>query len=445
MTRLSLFSLLIAGCLLATPVLATEKAEKEGFGPSRWTQYRLNATNNAVFDNGATPLPRMTFRTGDQVRATPVVVGDALYIGNHATGGMFRFDLPDGKVAWDDDHPWFRHAPNWIHSDMIQADGRIFVGYGNRAFQSAEVRGTGESGVMAVNPENGETLWKHPTRGEVMPTPALWKDALYIVTGGGRLVALAPASGERLWSLDLPGWVSMSSPAIRDGVLYVGALNSVVAVDLERQEILWTFDEDATFTDVPPAVSEDGVVVITGMMNASLLDEAQKRRHASHRGYFHFIYALDAASGELLWSDLLGSGPHQDNNTSGAPTIAGDGVYVGSPYTWSFFAYDLESGERRWEYPVGAKIKGAPAIIDGKVVFGDTAGFLHLLDAEKGQVPVCDSGRPVGKLKVGGSTSNSQNAALAPGGPVVVNRTVFVGSQDRFVHAVPLKMLECRE
>ncbi|MGC3872690.1 PQQ-binding-like beta-propeller repeat protein [Halomonas sp. GXIMD04776] len=440
MRRSFLFLPLVIGCLLATSSLA---AEEETFGPSQWTQYRINASNNAVFDNGAEPLPRMMFRTGDQVRATPVVVGNALYIGNHASGGMFRFDLPSGKVAWDDDNPWYRHAPNWIHSEMIQADGRIFVGYGNRAFQNGKLRGTGESGVMAVNPENGETLWNHHTEGEVMPTPALWNGTLYIVTGGGKLIALSPDSGERRWSIDLPGWVSMSSPAIKDGVLYVGSLDSVVAIDLQRQETLWTFERQASFTDVPPAVSEDGIVVITAMVEPNKLTEEQARQYSSHRGYFHFIYAFDADSGDLLWSDLLGSGPQQDNNTSGAPVIADGSVYVGSPYTWSFFAYDLKSGERRWEYPVGAKIKGAPAIVDGKVIFGDTAGFLHMLNAMEGKTPACE--HRAGKLKVGGSNSGGPNVALAPGGPIVINRTVFVGSHDRFVHAIPLKLLECRE
>ncbi|WP_227369093.1 PQQ-binding-like beta-propeller repeat protein [Halomonas sp. M20] len=442
MKRTFLFLPTLIGCLLTMPSLA---AEKDTLGPTEWTQYRLNARNNAVFDNGGEPLPRMTFRTGDQVRATPVVVGDALYVGNHATGGMFRFDLPSGKVAWNDDYPWYRHTPNWIHSDMIQSDGRIFVGYGNRAFQNKNLRGTGDSGVMAVNPEDGTTLWKHETVGEVMTTPILWEDTLYATTGGGKLIALAPESGERLWTLDLPGWVSMSSPTIKDGVLYVGSLNSVLAVDLERQETLWKYEQKATFTDVPPAVSKDGVVVITAMMASDWLSEEQKQQYSSHRGYFHFIYAFDAKSGDLLWTDLLGSGPQQDNNTSGAPAIAGDSVYVGSPYTLSFFSYDLKSGEQRWEYPVGAKIKGAPAIVDDKVIFGDTDGFLHLLNTEEGRTPVCDNGRRAGKLKVGGSTSGGKNVALAPGGPVVINRTVFVGSQDRFVHAVPMTMLECRK
>ena len=203
-------------------------AQAAGPGPSEWTQYRLGPSRNAVFDNGGAAQPDGRFKTGGQVRATPVVVGDRLYIGNHETGGMFAFNIQNGETLWHDDNPYFRHAPNWIHSDMVFAGGRLYVGYGNRMFASATVRGTGRSGVMAVDPETGATLWDHETVGEVMPTPAWWNGTLYIVTGGGELIALDPETGDKQWQLALPGWVSMSSPSVQDGMLYVGSLNSVV-------------------------------------------------------------------------------------------------------------------------------------------------------------------------------------------------------------------------
>ncbi len=437
MRRSHAWLLVVAGYHLSMPALAA-------FGPAEWPQYRLNASNNAVYDNGAQALARTKFRTGDEVRANPVIVGDALYVGNHATGGMFRFDLESGKVIWDDNNPWFRHAPNWIHADMIQAGGRIFVSYGNRVFQSKDVRGTGDSGVMAVDPETGKTLWQQRTIGEAMPTPAYWNTTLYLVTGGGELIAFAPDTGKRLWSLKLPGWVSMSSPAVQDGVLYVGALNAVVAVDLAKRKIRWSFKEFATFTDVSPAVSEDGIVIITGMMSRELLSEKAQRKYASHRGYFHFIYALDTESGKLLWHDLLGSGPYQDNNTSGVPVIVDGRVYVGSPYTRSVFSYDVRTGQRYWEYPVGASVKGAPVIANNRIFFGDTAGYLYILDARAGIAPICENGRPAARLKLGGSSDNAKAVALAPGGPVIINNTVFVGSQDSFVYAVPIREIDCQ-
>lgn len=418
--------------------LFTNSAAAEGFGPEQWTQYRMNPSNNAVYQNGGPALPADEFRTGHQVRANPVVIGDRLYIGNHDGGGMFAFDLKSGKTLWHDDNPHFRHAPNWIHSDMVFVDGRIFVGYGNRYFQSATVRGTGRSGVMAVDPETGATLWDHETVGEVMPTPAYWDGTLYITTGGGDLIAINPEDGQRLWHLKLPGWVSMSSPSVQDGMLYVGSLNSVVGVDLKARKIRWTFEAEGTFTDVPTAVSPDGTVVITAMKSRGLMTEEELETWPEARGDVHFIYALDGESGKLLWKDLLGGGASQENNTSGAPTIAGGRVYVGSPYTLSLQAYEIESGKRVWEYPVGTKIKGAPAVHDGLVFFGDTAGFLHVVETDTGEPPLHPDGGRIAKKKLGGTVRADKNVALAPGGPVIINQNVFVGSHDRFVYSVPI-------
>lgn len=424
--------------LLSVVIAATLSTLSYAGGPSEWRQYRMHPSHNAVFDDGGEPLPSAFYRTGDQVRANPVVIGDRLFVGNHLTGGMFSFDIKTTKPLWHDNNPWFRHAPNWIHSDMIFVNDRIYVGYGNRVFQSATVRGTGDSGVMAVDPKTGETIWNLRTVGEVMPTPAYWRGTLYIATGGAQLIALDPADGTIRWQLPLPGWVSMSSPSVQDGMLYVGAMNSVVGVDLRERKISWVYRADLSFTDVPPAVAPDGTVVITGMQSRSAATAEDRERYPHARGYLQFIYAFDGETGKLRWKHLLGAGSVQDNNTSGNPTIADGRVYVGSPYTHSVFAYDVSNGKRAWEYPVGAKIKGAPAVKDGVVYFGDTNGFLHAVDADSGEAIRRADGSELGKLKLGGSKNSAKNVALAPGGPVIINQNIYIGSQDGFVYRVSI-------
>lgn len=411
---------------------------EQAFGPSEWTQYRLSTTHNAVFDNGASALPDRHFETSGQVRATPVVVGNHLYVGNHETGGLFAFDIRTGKALWDYYEPGWRHAPNWVHEDMIYADGRLYLGYGNRMFSSADVRGTGKSGVMAVDPDTGATVWNHTTIGEVMPAPAYWHGQILVATGGARVLALDAKTGEELWQLELPGWVSMSAPNINNGVLYVGALNSVVAVDLKTHKQLWRYDETGSFTDVPPAIADDGVVVMTAVKPYADMTEQEKQRWPQARQYTQFIYGFDAGSGELLWKTLMGYGPKQRNNTSGAPAIADGQAYVGSPYTDSFFCFDVETGKKLWEYRVNAPIKGAPAIADGRVYFGDTQGYLHVLNADTGRMLHDADGKPIRKRRVGGSVANAKTVALAPGGPVVINDNIFVGSQDGNVYSISI-------
>lgn len=435
---MKIFASLLVAMFATLPALGMAAAPPHPFGPSEWPQYRMNATRNAVFEDGDPALPDHHFKTRDPVRATPVVVGDHLYVGDHLSGGLFAFNVLNGDLEWGNDNPYWRHAPNWVHTDMVYADGRIYLGYGNRVFENADVRGTGASGAMSIDPKTGATLWQHPTEGEVMPTPAYWNGQVLAATGAGRLLALDARSGKLLWQVKLPGWVSMSSPAVKGDTLYVGAQNAVVAVDLKTHRILWQYHEQGSFTDVPPAVSANDVVVITAEKYHTFMTPEENRRWPDARQYAEFIYGFDGRTGKLKWKTLMGYGPEQPDNTSGAPTIADGRVYVGSPYTDSFFCFDVHTGRKIWEYRVNAPIKGAPVVYGGLVFFGDAHGYLHVLETATGRRPHDRYGNPIPKRKLGGSLTAANTVALAPGGPVIINQNLFVGSQDDFVYSVSI-------
>ena len=123
------------------------------FGPEEWHQYRMQGDKNDVFNNGSEPLKYKVYETPDEVRVTPVIVGDKLFIGNHESGHLQAFDVHSGAKLWEN------QAPNWIHSEMIYHNGKVYVGFGNRFFRDDGIRGTGENGVMALDAETGDILW----------------------------------------------------------------------------------------------------------------------------------------------------------------------------------------------------------------------------------------------------------------------------------------------
>ena len=411
---------------LAGAAARAQDAPAKPFGPSEWTQYRGGPSRNAVFQDGTGGTEvAPAFQTDNQVRATPVIVNGRLYVGDHETGTLNAFDVRTGKKLWQ------AKAPNWVHSDMIEKDGVIYVGFGNRLYPSMHVRGTGESGVMALSADTGETVWTFRTAGTGMPTPALKDNTVYFATGDSHLYAIDALSGQQRWQVRLPGLVSMSSPALSGERLYVGTNDSLTAVDLDRRSIAWMFRDYGSFTDVPPAVTKGpnghDLVVITAVKHADRVSREEKATYRTDPAKdHHFIYAFND-EGLLEWKDLLGFGPIQDDNTSGAPAIAGGVVYVGSPYTMSVFAYDVKTGKRVWERKVGAKVKGAPAIAGGRVYAGDTKGRLHVIDAATGEElkAVAVSDKP-----------------LAPAGPVIVDGTLFLSSQDGKVYALALADLD---
>ncbi|OZU88363.1 hypothetical protein CIL03_11985 [Virgibacillus indicus] len=380
----------------------------ESFGPDEWTQYRMNSDKNAIFNNGSDSLESQTYETADEVRATPVVAGNKLFVGNHNSGDLFAFDVVSGEKLWQN------KAPNWIHSEMIYKDGKVFVGFGNRFFQENGIRGTEESGVLALDAETGEIIWKYNTDGEVMPTPAYYDGSLYIATGDKHLYKLDPETGDLLHKAEIGSIISMSAPNITDSTLYVGGGKPVPytfsAYDLTNDEFKWQTEFPDVFAgldDVPPAVA-DGLVVTTALVGDS--DDPE-----------HLMYAMDVETGEIQWQTSLGKGEFVKNNKSGAPMIYEGNIYVGSPITKTFYAYDLQTGDKLWEFE-DEVMKAPPVAQDGIVYFSNTKGYVHALDAETGE--------KVGEKKLSGK--------LAPAGPIIINDTLFVGSQDSNVYAVPL-------
>ena len=380
-----------------------------------WTQYRYTATNNTQVDSGLDQIFTGAIPTANEVRATPVVADGKVFVGNHDSGELQAFDLVTGEQLW------LAQAPNWVHSEMIYSDGRIFVGFGNRfAGEGPEgYRGSGESGVLSLDPDTGEILWRYDTPGQVMPTPVAVNGAVWAVTGDRRLYKLDPASGQELDIVETGHIVSMSSPSERDGVLFFGGGSphpyTFFAYDTGADAYAWQreFPEfNRGLDDVPPAVDE-GVVVTTA--NRALLPGPAGFREE------HTIVAMDRHTGAELWRDVIGTGPAPVNNRSGAPTIADGTVFVGSPTTGAAYAYDLHTGERLWRNPIGA-IKGAPVAREGSVYFSTTAGDVYRLDAATGSI--------TGILELEG--------ALAPAGPIIVDDTLVVPSQSRHVYFTPL-------
>ncbi|WP_411843906.1 PQQ-binding-like beta-propeller repeat protein [Salinicoccus sp. HZC-1] len=385
----------------------------EIFGAEEWTQYRMGPDKNAVIDSGHEPLEHMRLATEEEVRATPVVADGKVFIGNHDSGEIMAFDLEDGSKIWE------THAPNWIHSEAIYHEGKVYVGYGNRDFNEDGTRGTGESGVMALDAETGETVWEFNTEGAVMPTPAIYGDHLYAATGGRHLYKLTLDEGTPEHKYDLGSVVTMSSPSIYEDTLYVGGgrpdPQTFYAYDLQEDDIKWKkeFPDVAMgLDDVPPAAA-DGIILTTALV----YNEDGESEHE--------IYAMDTETGEIVWKDNWGTGKPVENNKSGAPMIHDGKVFVASPKTETYYAYDLKTGEQLWAVK-GTAAKAPPVAQDGIVYFANEEGVVTGIDIERGE--------KVKEKELGGT--------LSPAGPVIANDTLFVGSRDSYVYVVPLSDFE---
>src|SRR5699024_5960455 len=294
-----------------------------------------------------------------------------------------------------------------------------------------------KSGLLKLDSGSGDVIWNFETDGEVMPTPAFYDGVVYVTTGDRHLYGVNPDTGKEEWKYNLGSVISMSAPNIKDGILYVGGSSpyKFFAVDLNEKELKWeqSFEQVTSgLDDVPPVVSDKGVVYTTAVQdtkNVLSLKEVYNRdgtvatykqaikitlgnfiNKQPEMKYDHKIYAMDIRSGQIEWRDSLGEGAMVPNNKSGTPMLYDDKIFVGSPITKSFYAYDAENGEKLWKYKSHVN-KAPPVADDNKVYFTDTKGLVYGFDVESGEL--------LGKKMLGGT--------LAPSGPILVNDSLIVG------------------
>src|SRR3989441_2142454 len=126
------------------------------------------------------------------------------------------------------------------------------------------------------------------------------------------------------------------------------------------------------------------------------------------------LYALEAASGKLLWkyetgekilggpnwvlgapASLPASLPHAKDagQAVGHPGDGGVGRDAGAPrtrilvgsYDFKLHCVEAATGKAAWTYESGNYINGSPAVADGQTVFGGCDALLHVISLADGQ------------------------------------------------------------
>lgn len=148
------------------------------------------------------------------------------------------------------------------------------------------------------------------------------------------------------WEYDLgSSRVQEASPVVIDGVMYTsGNLGRTYALNAATGEELWTFQPEVDM-QVNRATCCDqanrGVAVEGGKVFVGALDG--------------WLYALDAASGEVVWKSDTIIDRSRGYSSTGAPELAGDLVLIGNGGAEAdvrgyVTAYDVNDGTLVWRF-----------------------------------------------------------------------------------------------
>jgi len=292
--------------------------------------------------------------------------------------------------------------------------------------------GSYDKNLYALDAASGEQRWRFTTGGGVYSAPLLWRDGdhtLAFAAASDRLVyGLDAALGRRVWIHSVQpfrptlGGARLSAPCLGEAqgrpALFVGHWvwdrslkenmqeGGLRALDARSGELLWSrlLGDNQIAPPIFGRVDGAGMVFV-GSSNGNL-------------------YAVEADSGELRWQHT------ELDAIRGAPALASSGgrslVVVASKYGL-VRALDAASGEERWRYKTGDRITGAPMVFEvagrALVVIGSYDRTLYALDLA--------SGAPVWRYWTRGGIFASP--ALVATRPVA---TVLTTSWDHHLHGV---------
>lgn len=277
--------------------------------------------------------------------------------------------------------------------------------------------------VVALDAVNGETLWKYEEGDtQFFAVPTLDNGTMYIGDYEGRLHSVNLEDGTNNWMYEpdretIIGPVSLrpedrviSGVAVDGDKVYFGlGSRNVVAVSRETAEEAWTFETDHGVWGTPLYVPADPENETSqAVLYVVSLD--------------HYLYAIDPANGDELWSlDLGGAAP---GGMTYDPVLKR--VYVGT-FISELLAVDLVERHIVARFETEDWLWGKPALEiqeDGTeaLYFGDLKGNLYALQ-------ITDDG-----FELLWSRDVSEDAIRAT--PLLVDDLVIVGSQDKHVYAV---------
>lgn len=273
---------------------------------------------------------------------TPVSCGRSLYLlRNDAV--LIKLSRRTGVGVWK------RKLGALAASSPACSDKRIFATILQRG------KGIEAGRIVALDAENGRTLWSRRLNSRTESSPMLFRDRIYVGTEDGSVMALRTKDGAQRWRTSTDGAVK-GGVAMDGGKLYVGDYSGrVYAMRRTDGKILWVRRPTAGGLRLRSGEFYSTPAVAYGRVYLGSTDGS--------------VYSLSSKDGKTAWRFKTGRYVYASpavGPAGGKPT-----VFVGS-YDGKFYALDARTGRQRWFKPTGGRISGSATLV------GDTVWFASL-------------------------------------------------------------------
>ncbi len=417
------------------------KSQRQYFPPS-WSQLGYDQRHDPVFEvpgnapayltDGtfwAAPLTGLDFQ--DLKRALPSVGNNgeawgsatSQYLGNvvgvsvvqgitfvqNGRREIWAIDTATGRAIW---HQEVTSSAGMGQALVQKVNGKlmVFVPVGDAAFtvQNAidfangkpHYRGANFAGLQVFDALTGKPLWRYATQGSERPTPVFLDGKLYVTTNSAKTAVLDAATGAELGSFSNPtngysglaaaNWMKTADgrTLLVYGTIRPGRIFAVDVTDASAPSLAWSYTPPGATANAPGDTSmaidpELGLAFTTVFSNTGT---------GSAPVYDLNLIAIDVASGQPVWSQLMGEGDSPPGYKGSIPMVKDGVVYTGNTLNGTYQAYKAATGEHLWtsdlsspEEPADAthRPRAASVLHQGKLIVVE-GRFVHTLDPATG-------------------------------------------------------------
>lgn len=329
----------------------------------------IGAGNSFYALDAATGALRWKYAgTGSFAYSSATYQKNVIYVGS-IDSYVYAFNASNSRLLWR-----FQAGTTGVESDAVIADSTVYVGCNDDI-------------LYALNAVTGQPRWSFTTGANISSSPKVANGIVYFGSSDSKFYALNAATGQLIWQYQAGAMINQSGASLADGVLYFGSRDGYMhSLNASNGSLRWKFGTGIiSFEQSSPTV-DNGVVYIGGWYNIG---------NFNIRGSF---YAVDAATGNLVWEKLNNTGfsssPFVSNGrvmitgddlkisvletgtgnilwqktilpNSSSPVEANGIIYVGGGGSGFIYALNPSNGAEIWKFPIGGSLMtSSPLVID---------------------------------------------------------------------------------
>ena len=344
-------------------------------GPGSWTGVGRDLRHSRRVDIGPPP-PSGQIRywnfdvPGDPLLSEPVAQDTHVYIGS--SKGMYALSHADLSLI----EKWEGDTPGRITAGAAVVGLYLFFGSTDHT-------------VSSWNAFDGQVRWSFPAADTVETAPVVSDGLVYISSGESWIYALDAHTGALIWKEQLDSNAS-DAATIHDGKLFIGDEKGVFYILSARTGQEWFRYRTPRAVSGSPVVSEDGERAYFASGGRLHAVEATRReipglyqfKQLWAQLWFWQVPGVPRPKGQQggLWR-FTPENPLQGIKSSPALVDDENGgtLYVGG-HDSNVYALDAISGDLLWTFPTADAVWASPLVIKDHLIVGDESGFLYSLD-----------------------------------------------------------------